>query len=314
MLVLDGNLLAGADDHADTIETAADDPAQLYYSSGTTGLAKGHPPRPPLHPRPRGVHLLSRRPRWRVLPRHGGVGLGGRDRPASGAVAPRRDPVRLSARGRLRPREAARGPVQARSDQRLHDAHGDAGDDGRWRRRRALPATIPHRLLGRRAAEPRGDPLVPRAVRASRCSTTTGSPSPTRSAPTTRSWRCARARWASRCRAGTCRSSTRTKSPVAAGRTRRDLPARAVQPALPARLLEQPRGFGGDLRGRLVPHQGRRATGRGRLLLVRGPRRRRDHLCRLPDRPFEVESACIEHPAVLEAAAVASPDEKRGKS
>jgi acetyl-CoA synthetase len=28
--------------------------------------------------------------------------------------------------------------------------------------------------------------------------------------------------------------------------------------------------------------------------------------------PFEVESACIEHPAVQEAAAVASPDEKRG--
>ena len=28
--------------------------------------------------------------------------------------------------------------------------------------------------------------------------------------------------------------------------------------------------------------------------------------------PFEVESACIEHPAVLEAAAVASPDEKQG--
>jgi acetyl-CoA synthetase len=28
--------------------------------------------------------------------------------------------------------------------------------------------------------------------------------------------------------------------------------------------------------------------------------------------PFEVESACIEHPAVREAAAVASPDELRG--
>jgi acetyl-CoA synthetase len=28
--------------------------------------------------------------------------------------------------------------------------------------------------------------------------------------------------------------------------------------------------------------------------------------------PFEVESACIEHPAVLEAAAVASPDGRRG--
>ena len=28
--------------------------------------------------------------------------------------------------------------------------------------------------------------------------------------------------------------------------------------------------------------------------------------------PFEVESACLEHPAVQEAAAVASPDELRG--
>jgi acetyl-CoA synthetase len=28
--------------------------------------------------------------------------------------------------------------------------------------------------------------------------------------------------------------------------------------------------------------------------------------------PFEVESACVEHAAVKEAAAVASPDEKRG--
>jgi acetyl-CoA synthetase len=28
--------------------------------------------------------------------------------------------------------------------------------------------------------------------------------------------------------------------------------------------------------------------------------------------PFEVESACLEHPAVREAAAVASPDEQKG--
>src|SRR5881227_939750 len=28
--------------------------------------------------------------------------------------------------------------------------------------------------------------------------------------------------------------------------------------------------------------------------------------------PFEVESACLEHPAVAEAAAVASPDDRRG--
>jgi acetyl-CoA synthetase len=33
--------LAEADDSYETVDTAADDPAQLYYSSGTTGLAKG---------------------------------------------------------------------------------------------------------------------------------------------------------------------------------------------------------------------------------------------------------------------------------
>jgi acetyl-CoA synthetase len=41
LLLLDESLLAGADDHFDTVDTAAGDPAQLYYSSGTTGLAKG---------------------------------------------------------------------------------------------------------------------------------------------------------------------------------------------------------------------------------------------------------------------------------
>ncbi|HKG18010.1 MAG TPA: AMP-binding protein [Solirubrobacteraceae bacterium] len=41
LLILDSSLLAGSDDHLDPVDTAADDPAQLYYSSGTTGLAKG---------------------------------------------------------------------------------------------------------------------------------------------------------------------------------------------------------------------------------------------------------------------------------
>src|SRR4051794_18025364 len=41
VLVLDDELLAGADDAFETADTSADDPAQLYYTSGTTGLAKG---------------------------------------------------------------------------------------------------------------------------------------------------------------------------------------------------------------------------------------------------------------------------------
>jgi acetyl-CoA synthetase len=41
LLILDDELLARGGTTFDTFDTAADDPAQLYYSSGTTGLAKG---------------------------------------------------------------------------------------------------------------------------------------------------------------------------------------------------------------------------------------------------------------------------------
>jgi acetyl-CoA synthetase len=41
VLVLDDDLLASAAPEYERVDTAADDPAQLYYTSGTTGLAKG---------------------------------------------------------------------------------------------------------------------------------------------------------------------------------------------------------------------------------------------------------------------------------
>src|SRR5918998_3685027 len=41
LLILDDGLLDGHPTEHETLDTAADDPAQLYYTSGTTGLAKG---------------------------------------------------------------------------------------------------------------------------------------------------------------------------------------------------------------------------------------------------------------------------------
>jgi acetyl-CoA synthetase len=41
VLLLDGELLSRGSKEFNTVDTSADDPAQLYYSSGTTGLAKG---------------------------------------------------------------------------------------------------------------------------------------------------------------------------------------------------------------------------------------------------------------------------------
>ncbi len=41
LLVLDEELLSRGSTSFETVDTAADDPGQLYYSSGTTGLAKG---------------------------------------------------------------------------------------------------------------------------------------------------------------------------------------------------------------------------------------------------------------------------------
>ena len=41
IVILDDELLSRGSTSFDVVATAADDPAQLYYSSGTTGLAKG---------------------------------------------------------------------------------------------------------------------------------------------------------------------------------------------------------------------------------------------------------------------------------
>ena len=146
-------------------DTSADDPAQLYYTSGTTGKAKGivHAHRYILaHEEFVYCHDVRDGERFHGM---GEWAWAAGHLAAARPVAARRGPVRAPARGRLRPRRPARLPLPPRGHERVHDADRDAGDDGDRRRRRALPAAVPDRLLGRRAAQPRGDPLVPRPVR-----------------------------------------------------------------------------------------------------------------------------------------------------
>jgi acetyl-CoA synthetase len=86
LLILDDGLLEDASGEFETVETAADDPAQLYYTSGTTGMAKGI------------VHAHRRTPSV-------STGWGsGRGRPES---------LRCSARGALAPSSAS---TSARAD------------------------------------------------------------------------------------------------------------------------------------------------------------------------------------------------------
>ena len=242
VLVLDEETLAAAPNDAVVADTAADDPAQLYYTSGTTGLAKGivHAHRYLLaHEEFVYCHEVRGR---RALPRDGRVGVGGRDRAAARALAARGGAVRVSPGGRLRSAQAARLPQPQPGHERVHDPYRDARDDGGRGRRHPLPAGLPARLLGRRAAQPGGDPLVPRAVRPDR-------------ARLLRAHRVVSARRQlprdggaggldGEADAGLGRADPRRgRAARAPRRAGRDLPPRPLEPALPARLLAE-RGGG----------------------------------------------------------------------
>ena len=167
------------------------------------------------------------------------------------------------------------------------------------RRRHALPAEVPHRLLGRRAAQPRGDPLVPRAVRAHRARLLRADRVLSARAPTTRSWRSARARWAGRCRAGTSQILDEDERPVAQGE-RGEICLRArSNPHYPLGYWRNAGGrreetFGGDwfhTKDAATQDEDGYFWYEGRaddVIIAAGYR----------IGPFEVESACLEHPAV----------------
>ena len=112
-LVIDEQTLAAAPTDFICADTAADDPGAALLHLGHDRAREGDRARAPLHPRPRGVHLLPRGRGRRAVPRHGRVGVGGGNRAAARALAARCGAVRLPPRGRLRPAPAARLPQPA---------------------------------------------------------------------------------------------------------------------------------------------------------------------------------------------------------
>ena len=143
-------------------DTLAEDPAQLLPTSARPGWPRASCARTGTCSRTR-VRTATTCATASIF--HGmGDGRGRRHRAAARAVALRRRPSSTSAR-RVRPAQAAPGSSPTTSDERVHDADRDALDDDHRGRGHAATPEVPHRLQRRRAAEPRGDPLVPRAVR-----------------------------------------------------------------------------------------------------------------------------------------------------
>ena len=222
-------------------DTSADDPAQLYYTSGTTGKAKGivHAHRYILaHEEFVYCHDVRDGERFHGM---GEWAWAAGISPAARPVAARRGPVRAPARGRLRPaeqldflsRHEVTNVFTTPTAMRAMMAIEDAGE--RYPQEFRIVCSA-------------GEPLNPEAIRWFREQygiTVLDYYGLTESYPLCANFPFMEVREGSMGRpmpGWDVQILDEDENPVDAGRARRDLPARPLQPALPARLLEPARG------------------------------------------------------------------------
>ena len=262
VLIVPDERLFDAEPAAGGATSTPSDPALIVFTSGTAGE-----PKPIRHghgylagQRVQAEHWFGARP-GRPLLVHGGERLV--------EVGAQRVRGRLAARRRgaaprrpLRPRRAARRCSSASGVDVLCMAPTEYRAIAKRAELRPLP--------GLRHAVAAGEPLNPEVVRAWQEGAGRGGPRRLRPDRDRRAHRhadrpagAARARWA-RPLPGFRALDRRGRAVRGPGHRAHLLPRRAARPAL--------------------AHRRPRARGRGRLPLVRGPHRRRDHLRRLPDR------------------------------
>jgi acetyl-CoA synthetase len=312
VLILDDNLLADASTKFETVDTSADDPAQLYYSSGTTGLAKGI-----LHAQ---RYLLAHEEFIYCHDvRDGELFHGMGEWAWAAGIAPLLGPWRLGATQFVFQRQGGFDPEQQLAVLAKHGATNVFTTPTAMRSMMGVEDAGKRYPQQFRIVCSAGEPLNPEAIRWFREQyglTVLDFYGLTESYPLCANFPFMEVREGSMGRpmpGWDVQILDEDDNPVAQGE-RGEICLRArSNPHYPLRYWNRPEDSEETFGGEWFHTKDAAETDEDGYYWYAG--RADDVIISAGYRigPFEVESACIEHPAVREAAAVASPDERRGQ-